>query len=252
MNARMPHLVLAAPLASLLATACGGTLEPEVAPLASPDEIGATWAAVQPEGLLDLVDATSDAVPQGLACPTFERADGIDTWTGGCSLLDGTVIEGSLRRYEGLDGSWVAGQRFAVIRDDHLELYLDGSVELWDQGELLQLEASATICGAQVDCADGLVSLDLRYTLRFGEQAPDIADATVRGVVALDGAEPAAVEGAWRLDRQVCAKEPVDGIFAVLLDQRQTLELDGDTACDGCARWTIQGMDAPTWCPSPR
>lgn len=248
MNARpsalLPFLALAA--------ACAPVGEVDTAPLASPDQVGATWAAVQPEGLLDLVEATADAVPQGFACPTVDIVDGVETWTGGCTLLDGTVIEGSLQRYQGVDGAWVAGERFAVVRDDALELYLDGAVELSDQGDLLLLDAAATTCGAHVDCAGGLVSLDLRYSLRLDEDQPRVADAAVRGFVALGDGDPAAVEGAWRVLEPVCELEPVDGLFAVQLDQRQTLALDGDTACDGCAAWTVQGVDAPPWCPSDR
>ena len=130
MNVRAPTLL---PVIALLG-ACGPALQPDPAPLASPDDIGASWAAVQPEGLLDLVEATADAVPQGLACPAVDFVDGVETWAGDCALLEGTVIEGSLQRYDGMDGAWLAGERFAVIRDDQLLLYLDGAIELLAEG----------------------------------------------------------------------------------------------------------------------
>jgi len=239
------------PLVALLA-ACGAPLPTDTAPLASPEAIGATWDAVQPDGLLELVDATADAVPQGLSCPSVDIIDGIETWTGGCSLQDGTLILGRLQRYDGPDDAWVSGDRFAVLHEDGLDLYLDGSIEVQDQGELVHLDASATTCGAHVACADALVSLDLHYTLRLDDESQRVADATVRGFVSLDGDEPTAVEGAWRVDEQACELEPVDGIFAAHFAQRQTLELDGAVSCDGCAAWTVQGVDAPAWCPTPR
>lgn len=249
MNRPLPLLLLGVGFAA----GCAPEVEPP-APLTSPGPIGATWAAVQPEGLVDLVLATADALPQDDAlsqdagCPIYDVVDGLETWSGGCVMLDGTVIEGSLQRYDGPEGTWLAGERFTVLDGQGLQLYLDGAVELRGQGELILLDAAATTCGAHVDCQDGVVSLDLRYSLRL--DGDRVADAAVRGFVALDQGDPTAVEGAWRSAPLVCELEPTDGLFAAQLDQRQALELDGDTACDGCATWTVQGQVAPPWCPA--
>lgn len=213
-----------------------------------PDHVQAAWSAVQPEGLVDLVDDPLAAIPQGLTCPTVEVVDGVETWTGGCALLDGTVIEGSLSLQGGDDVTWVAGDRFAVYRDDRLDLYLDGAIELSGDADLLLLDAAATTCGAHVDCDQGLLTLDLRFTLLPADDALQVYDATVRGFVATEDAEPATVEGAWRYDALSCQVEPLDGIFAVLLDQRHTLVLDGELSCDACAERLVQGEQASAWC----
>ncbi|MCK6502188.1 hypothetical protein L6R53_02080 [Myxococcota bacterium] len=240
-----PHPLLLLGLG--LAGGCLPQAEPQ-APLASPAAIGAAWSAVQPDGLVELVLSPADALPQDDGCPVVDLVDGVETWSGGCVTLDGTVVEGSLQRFDGPDGAWVAGERFAVLDADGLQLYLDGAVELRGQGELILLDAAATTCGAHVDCQDGLVSLDLRYSLRLDQDR--VADAAVRGFVALDEGDPTAVEGAWRVAPETCELEPTDGLFAAQLDQRQALELDGDVACDGCAAWTVQGQVAPPWCPA--
>lgn len=240
-----PHPLLLLGLG--LAGGCLPQAEPQ-APLASPDAIGAAWSAVQPDGLVELVLSPADTLPGDDGCPILDVVDGVEVWSGGCVMMDGTVVEGSLQRFDGPDGAWVVGDRFTVLSGDGLQLYLDGAVELRGQGELILLDAAATTCGAHVDCQDGLVSLDLRYSLRLDGQ--QVADAAVRGFVALDDDDPTAVEGAWRVAPERCELEPTDGLFAAQLDQRQALELDGDDACDGCAAWTVQGQVAPPWCPA--
>lgn len=239
--------------ALLLLAACGPDLEQPLAPLSAPQAVGSSWSSVQPEGLLDFVEDPSRVVPLGLACPVIDVVDGIETWTGGCALLDGTVVEGSLQRFEGPDGSWIEGEQLAVWVDDQLVTWLDGAIQLVEDGDLILLDAAATTCGAHVDCIDGPVALDLRYTLLpLDLPSLDLGlrayDATVRGFVAPEEGDAAAVEGAWRVDLDVCEGEPVDGIFAVQLTERHTLELDGGSACDGCAERTVQGVSAGAWC----
>lgn len=233
-----------------LLAACAEPGEPELV-LPLPAEVGGVWAAVQPEGLLELVEDPARLVPSEPGCLLVELAEGVETWTGGCALADGTVIEGRLTRYLGEDEAWVAGEAWSVWEDGRLALHLDGAVELVHDGELLLLDAASTTCGAHVDCADGLVALDLRYTILPGDLDLHTYDATVRGVVALEDREPAPVDGAWRADAATCPQEPLDGIFSVLLDHRHTLVLDGASACDACAGRVVQGVEAEAWCDAP-
>lgn len=243
MSPRLPMLL---PVLALLG-ACATQDEPGVDPVLPPS-VELAWGAVQPEGLLDLVADPTRALPQGIDCPTVDFIDGVETWTGGCALEDGTQIEGRLSRHVSDDGSWVAGEQLAVYQDGRLALYLDGAVEVAVDGDLLLLDAAATTCGAHVDCEDGLVALDLRFTVLPEDDDLHAYDATVRGFVAPEDAEPAAVEGAWRFDAATCELEPLDGIFAVLLEQRHTLVLDGDAACDACADRLVQGVATDAWC----
>lgn len=234
-------------LAALAACATDEATAP--LPLDAPADLDTAWKAVQPLGLVDLVEAPGDLVPLEPGCPSIDFVDGIETWTGGCTLFDGTLIEGRLQLHDGPEGAWVAGEQLAVIEGGELSFYLDGAVELLADGDLLLLDAAATSCGAQGPCSEGLNSLDLRYALLPAEGGLDQGyDASVRGFVAHDGGEPATVEGAWRVDPATCSAEPIDGVFAVQLHERHTLLLDGDTACDGCAARTAQGVDAPAFC----
>lgn len=233
-----------------LALGCA-PVEETAAPPADPGPVGDAWRAVQPEGLLDLVESTDAAVPQGLTCPAIDFVDGEEVWLGGCAMLDGTLVEGRLTRSRDVDTTWLVGESFAVTRPDgHVDLFLDGAIAVQDDGALLAMDVAATTCGAHVDCDDGAVSLDLRYALLLPDDEPLAADASVRGFVAVGDREPVAVEGAWRVDGATCDLEPVDGIFAVQGERRQTLEHDGADRCDGCAAWTVQGQDAPAWCPT--
>ncbi len=235
------------PLLAVL-SACATDPEQPATPAEAPDDLAAVWTAVQPEGLLDLAEDPGRLVPFGLTCPVIDVIDGVETWTGGCAMVDGTVVEGSLQRYADADQSWVEGQGFAMWMQGEQVLALDGAIELTRDGDLLHLDAAATTCGLGIDCAEGPVSLDLRFSLLPNDADLHSYDAAVRGVVALDDSDPAPVEGAWRVDRDTCDQEPLDGIFAVQLDQRHTVELDGAIACDACADRTVQGVDAPPWC----
>ena len=97
----------------------------------------------------------------------------------------------------------IAGDGFALYIDERLELYLDGAIEIWEQDELLLLDASATWCGLDaVDCAEGPITLDLSYSIYPAAGYPDIYDVTVSGVVA--PAAPIAVEGSWSVDFSIC------------------------------------------------
>ncbi|RME25736.1 MAG: hypothetical protein D6798_08240 [Deltaproteobacteria bacterium] len=235
------------PLIAVL-TACATDPEPPLEPSEAPAEVAAVWAAIQPESLVDLTEDPGRIVPVGLTCPVIDAVDGVETWTGGCAMLDGTVIDGVLLRYADADQSWVEGRGFTVWDHGEPTLVLDGAVELTRDGDLLHLDAAATTCGLGTDCADGPVRLDLRFSLLPTDDGLRSYDAVLRGIVALDDGEPAPVEGAWRVDRDVCAQEPMDGIFAVQLDERHTVALDGASACDACGERTVQGVDAPPWC----
>ena len=40
----------------------------------------------------------------------------------------------------------------------------------------------------------------------------------------------------------------LNGIFALRADKRHAVVMDGATACDACAAWTVDGHVAPDWC----
>lgn len=215
----------------------------------APDELEGTWRAAQPQGLLDLVVDPHVLLGDDPLCPTLVEDETGSTWTGGCMRDDGAWIEGRLQQIRGTEELWLVADRFAVVGTDGLEMVVDGGLVQTEAGSLVWLDASMLLCGVHTSCRDGLVGLDLRYGLRLEDDGL-IADVAVRGVIGLDGREPASIDGAWRLDPRLCAPEPVDGLLALQSDQRQSIELDGADACDGCATWTVQGTAASAWCPA--
>ena len=203
----------------------------------------------QPEPLVDLVEDTAAFLPLDAGCPTVELDGDRERFSGGCALADGTEVLGSLTRYDDGDAAWLAGDGFALRQDGETTLFFDGAVELQREGDLLYVEAATTMCGAgSLDCADGVVRLDLSFTLFPVGNYPASYDATVSGVVSVAGEAPIAVEGAWSIDGAACENEPASGIFALRRGEAHALELDGADACDGCAAWAVQGVSAGSFC----
>lgn len=213
----------------------------------------------RPGPLLEMSALIRDLAPSEPGCPqieVLESADGVPTrelWTGGCQLSDGTLIDGALELVDQNDGTeeWLSGDAFAVTRmvagDAELELFLDGTLEAVEQQDLLLLDAAASWCGGEsAPCADGLVTVDLSYSIYPAYGYPDAYDVTVSGVVA-PGA-PIAVEGSWSIDLGACPGEPTDGVFALRQGERHDLTLDGSVSCDACAGWTVQGLPVDNYC----
>jgi hypothetical protein len=205
--------------------------------------------ASDPEPLIALLSGPRIAVEDG--CPSVERIEdtaGIrETWTGGCVQADGTFIDGQLERFEGTTGDWISAEGFAVLRDDALLFYLDGAIEMAGEGGIWLIDATATTCGLEQDCAQGTMSVDLAFSIFPAAGFPHDYDVTVSGFIATD-TTPILIDGAWRIDRAVCGIEPMDGTIAIQRGTHQTLRLDGAVACDACAEWALQGRPAPSYC----
>jgi hypothetical protein len=187
-------------------------------------------------------------IPTGEGCPGVEIEEAWETWRGGCALSDGTIVEGSLLRYEGPEGTWLAGDGFAVRDGAGLIFFFDGAIELLGAGDLLAVDAAASLCGADGSCADGVAVVDLSFALYPMADFPWSYDVTVEGAVALDAGAPVAVDGTWSIDEATCAGEPASGLYAIRQGTQQALELDGGRACDSCAVWTVQGLEVGRYC----
>lgn len=226
-----------------------GSPEPSDPSAPDPGTLAPLLAASRPEPLLDLVVDPREALGTELDCPFVEvTLEQQERWTGGCALSDGSTVEGTLTVYNGLEGAWVAADRFAIRLDGELLLYLDGALELVGEGDLVTLDAAASLCGFGSSCTEGLTTLDLSYSLFPLGSYPALYDATVTGAVAVDGGAATAVDGTWSIDASTCASEPVSGLFTLARGERHALELDGGQRCDGCAPWSVQGLQVGEYC----
>jgi hypothetical protein len=241
----------------LLFVGCGA----EAPSLPDPDAtiVEESLAATQPQALVELVERTGAYAALDLNCPMIVADEALDgsgiaeSWVGGCATADGQSIEGTLRRFSGEEGAWIAAEDFVVRRDGDLELELRGSIELYEENDLLNIEVAGAVCGGPTwSCEDGPVTLDLAYSIYPASNFPHRYDATVSGVVATDGAAPISVEGVWSIDDEACATEPASGTISLRRSEHQALELDGQTACDGCADWLVHGVDVGPYCGLPR
>jgi len=238
---------------TLLLAACGTDLtEDPVGPDldAAAQDVEDALDAADPEPLLALLMGTD--MPTMAGCPTVDRVEEPEgtreIWTGGCFQPDGTFVDGRLERFEGLDGTWVSGEAFALVRDGQTALFLDGAIELKGDGDIWLIDATATTCSnLGRSCEVGTVSVDLALTVFPAETYPTVYDVTVSGVVTTE-TSPILVDGAWRIDRTACGIEPMDGMVAIQHGTHQTLQLDGANTCDACAEWVLQGRPAPAYC----
>ena len=237
----------------LLVLGCGteAPLLPDPDTTIVEESLAATW----PDALVELVERTGAYATLDENCPMVDVDEAVDetgiaeSWIGGCALPDGRSIDGTLRRFTGDEGAWIAAEDFAVRHNGELDLELRGSIELYEENDLLNIEVAGSLCGGPTwSCEDGPVMLDLTYSVYPASNFPHVYDATVSGVVAADGAAPISVEGVWSIDDTACSSEPASGTIALRRSERQALELDGQTMCDGCADWVVQGVDVGPFC----
>ena len=237
-----------------------------------PDEPGAdpvlveqALNAVRPGPILVLTDHITALEPVGLegdsdgsmpVCPRINvleaDAEGVpvrELWTGGCTTTDGARIDGFIEIHTTDHGQWMAGEGFSVSREGELELYFDGAIESIEQDELLLIEAAATWCSPEAPCTDEIITVDLTYSIYPAAGYPDVYDITVSGITTGAAPEtPITVEGSWSINAEACAMEPTNGAFALQRGERHDLGMDGALSCDGCAAWTVQGLDVPAYC----
>jgi len=204
----------------------------------------------RPEPLLGWAIDPHAWVDTASGCPMVtqtDQGDGmLEVWEGNCVQPDGTWIEGHLQWFDGPSGAWAAGENFSVTSEDGLQRHLDGAVEIVGDGALWLAEATATACS---DCSNGTLTVDLAFTVFPAEGYPQDYDLTVSGVIAPpEDSGAIVVDGAWSIEDSTCSVEPSRGLFAIQRADHQTITLDGATACDSCAVWTVQGRDAPAYC----
>jgi hypothetical protein len=243
----------------LVVVACGQA--PETVLVHDASVVEEALAATRPEALVELVEHTAaytslDSGSLDAGCPMLSVSgvpDGDDeqteTWLGGCAVPGGESAEGVLRRFSGEDGAWIAAEDFILRRGGEVIFELRGSIELYEENDLLNVAVAGSLCGGPTwSCEDGPVTLDLAYSIYPLSNFPRTYDATVSGVVAAGGSAPIAIDGVWSVDEAACATEPASGTIALRRSERQALELDGQTSCDGCADWLVQGIDAGPYC----
>ena len=207
---------LPTPLIALFAlTGCGISTVEQPVEAPDPGLLTEGLARVSPEPWVELVEETSDWLGDMSACEGTEHLEELDldgavltlrdTWQGPCELEDGTVLSGRLVRFEDEQQTWLAGQSFELQREGETVFVLDGAIELGGQGDLLLVDVAATTCGPESgDCAEGVHTLDLTWTVFPAQGYPETYDVTVSGVVATDDA-PMGVEGTWSIDEAACA-----------------------------------------------
>ena len=246
----MDRLLAALPV---LAVAC--LPDPGVRP-PDPEDVAAVsraFQAARPEGPLSLALDLELILPDDDTCPilTVDDVDGRDLWTGGCATADGLLVDGSLERYEGDDGVWLAGNRFRVVdaREGETILAIDGAVEVAWYGDLVVLDASLATCGGPgLPCApDGPATVDLALTLYPWSTWPEAYEVTVNGLVDVGDDEPTAVYGTWRSEG-TCVAEPVQGTLALEAGRPFGLAFDGGEACDECALLAVDGLPTAHAC----
>ena len=110
------------------------------------------------------------------------------------------------------------------------------------------LEAAASLCGLESwECTDGVLGVDLSFSVYPAQGFPHDYDTTVSGVIATNST-PVTVDGAWSTDTSRCEIEAANGMFTVSQGEHHALTLNGALACDGCGEWQVQGQPTPGLC----
>jgi len=198
---------------------------------------------LDPEGALEL---------DGIACQIQSTDPTERMWVGPCILDDGAVLDGTLSMRPTHDGLLLSADGLIITQGAQTEVVLSGAVELTRRDDLMQLDVAIQGCGAVGPSCDRLADnelfgINLDYTIYPADTFPSIYSATVSGAVGRTETI-VGVEAAWQVDRHACAHEAVEGTVAFGTFPRQTLDLDGHIACDGCVGWRVQGVEVPALC----
>ncbi len=223
--------------------------DPGLEPL-DPTPAAQAFGLALPTQAVALLDPPALWLPSKPGCPVHSvDPSGLERFEGDCALSDGSMLFGSLERFEGPERAWVAGNGLQwVDPHGHTLLYLDGAVEWAPTGELVTIGASYTACGLERPCDLGAATVDLSSSLFPITGYPDRYDLVVEGAVAAPGLEPTAVSGTVSIDLEACAVEPASGSLLVHGDDPWSLDFDGALACDACAATAFQGLPAEAGC----
>jgi len=237
----------------LILTGCGTA--PATAPVveADPAPLLEAMTAVQSEPLVELVEHPHTVIGTSENCPIVTVLESApDTlrehWQGGCTLDSGHTITGEIERFDGPDGTWLAGNSFQLQQGEDTLFMLDGAIEITVSGDLWLIDAAASVCGTDHwACTDGLLGLDLAFTIYPAALFPQDYDTTVSGALATEDAT-FTLDGAWSVDETECGIEPTRGMLSVQQGRHHALTLNGADSCDGCLDWQVQGQPTPGLC----
>jgi len=216
-------------------------------------EVGDLVEAIQPARVVALALHPELALQlDGDACREYTLDTDTLIWSGPCALQDGAQLEGNLSLRPTDDGLLLSADGLSISQGGRIEVMLSGAIELTRWDDLVQLDVSIQGCGAVGPSCDKLddgdsFGLDLDYSLYPADTFPSLYTATVSGAVGRTETI-VGVEGTWQVDQEQCAEEAIDGTIAFGTFPRQTLELDGASACDGCAGWRVEGVEVPALC----
>ena len=94
----------------------------------------------QPQPLLELEDRLQGLL-QRENCRQNPKSTSTD-WD--CAPESPLRIRG---RLEIAEKKWIQGERFTIIQQDNIIFYLDGAIEFFEVGDLLQLNMAGQFCG---------------------------------------------------------------------------------------------------------
>jgi len=237
-----------------LLTACGTPGEAERAVQADSQPVVNAISAIDVDPLVAWVEQPGPMIGTQPDCPSVtvleQTPESIhEIWSGNCTMNDGRTVVGELERFESAEGAWIVGRDFRVTEGDELISGLDGAIEIIPTANALWLvEVAAATCGApNWSCEQGVLGLDLSYTIYPAAGFPIDYDVTVSGTVATESGTTT-LNGAWSVDRGACSDEPTSGILSLYQGTHHGITHNGDNQCDGCAAWQVQGQEAPLLC----
>lgn len=237
----------------LVLVGCGSTADVGVQPTVDPAAAIEASAAIQLDGLIALAEQPETALPFAEQCLGVSKLQEDETTLhrrldGTCGADAAQRITGHLEHYEGPDGLWLIGSDFQILDGDTLVFGLDGAVEITSSGSLWLVDVAAATCGTPSwSCDDGVLALDLSYTVFPASGFPDDYDTTVSGTVATER-NSMTLDGAWSIDRARCASEPVSGMLSIQRGKHHAITHDGARTCDGCVGWQVQGQPTGGLC----
>lgn len=239
----------------LALAACGTPAELSDSVAADPGAVIDASAAIQLDGIIALAEQTKALMTIDEQCPRVTQLQDDENvlhvrLDGDCTMGNGQYISGHIEHYDSPDGEWLIGSDFQLTETDSLVFGLDGAIEITPTGSLWLVDVAAALCGTQNwSCDDGVLALDLSYTVFPASGFPVDYDATVSGTVVTERGSMT-LDGAWSIDREQCEAEPVSGMLSIQQGKHHALTHNGATACDGCADWQVQGQNTDGLCGS--